>query len=219
MGLAEAVQGAVGQPASVRIGIVDSTDPLVISAQGAPFNDVGLLDGYVPQVGDAVALLGQSSGVGSDPASWLALGALRSTTGGSPIARRAFVVTQQNTTSVTYVNLATICGIDFIAPSSGRVMLHYRSRLTCGGASITLSAPQVAEGSTVGSGAVVPGYAASDDNAMFQPFGSSVGFGQSLLVEGLTPFGEYNVVLMVRSSVGGVSVIASHREIDVVPAP
>jgi hypothetical protein len=73
-GLAEAVQGAVGQPASVRIGTVDSIDPTVISAQGTPFEDVGFLDGYVPEVGDTVALLGQSSGSGSDPASWLTLG-------------------------------------------------------------------------------------------------------------------------------------------------
>ncbi len=75
-GLAEAIQGAVGQPASMRIGVVDSTSPLVISAQGVPFNDVGLLTSYAPQVGDVVALLGQSSGAGSDPASWLALGSI-----------------------------------------------------------------------------------------------------------------------------------------------
>lgn len=78
-GLAEAIQGTVGQPASVRIGVVDSTSPLAISAQGVPFNDVGLLGDYAPAVGDSVALLGQSSGAGSDPASWLALGAVHST--------------------------------------------------------------------------------------------------------------------------------------------
>lgn len=77
-GLAEAVQGVVGQPASVRIGSVDAVSPLAISAQGVPFNDVGILGSYAPQVGDSVALLGQSSGVGSDPASWLALGAVTS---------------------------------------------------------------------------------------------------------------------------------------------
>lgn len=216
-GLAEAVHGAVGQPASVRIGTVDSTSPLVVSAQGVAFDDVGILDGYVPQVSDAVALLGQSSEAGSDPASWLALGALTSGSTSPSVARRAFVATQESTTSVTYVNLATICGIDFVAPASGRVMLHYRSLLTCAGASFTFSAPQVAEGSTVGSGTVF--LAASDDRAMFQPFGSTLSLAASTLVEGLTPFATYNAVLMVRSSVGGVSVIASRREIDVVPAP
>lgn len=77
-GLAEAVQNAVGQPASVRIGMVDSINPTVISAQGAPFEEVGFVDGYVPVAGDTVALLGQSSGSGSDPASWLALGKIQS---------------------------------------------------------------------------------------------------------------------------------------------
>lgn len=78
--LGEAIQGAVGQPATVRIGRVDSVFPLVISAEGVPFEDVGLLGSYGPALGDTVALLGQSTAVGSDPASWLALGSL---TGGS----------------------------------------------------------------------------------------------------------------------------------------
>jgi hypothetical protein len=216
-GLAEAVQGVVGQPASVRVGVVDSTTPLAISAQGVPFDDVGLLGDYAPFVGDSVVLLGQCSGAGSDPASWLALGAARPDTAGSPISRRAFVATQETTSSAVYVNLATICGIDFVAPRSGRVMLHYRSSLTCAGGSLTFSAPQVAEGATVGSGSVV--FSAADDYAMQQSFGTTLSFSASTLIEDLTPFAAYNVVLMVRSSVGGISVIASRREIDVVPAP
>lgn len=73
-GLAEAVQGAVGQPASVRIGIVQSVNPTVIAAQGVPFTDVGYLGSFRPVVGQSVVLLGQCSQAGSDPASWLALG-------------------------------------------------------------------------------------------------------------------------------------------------
>ena len=72
--LADAVHGAVGQPSSVRIGTVDSIAPLVVSAQGVPFENVGVIDGYAPLVGDSVALLGQCSEAGSDPASWLLLG-------------------------------------------------------------------------------------------------------------------------------------------------
>lgn len=73
-GLAEAVQNAVGQPASVRMGVVESLDPVVITVQGTTFDDLGFLDGYTPVEGDTVALLGQSSEAGSDPASWLVLG-------------------------------------------------------------------------------------------------------------------------------------------------
>lgn len=75
-GLAEAVHDAAGQPSSVRIGVIESIEPPVVSAQGVPFEDVGFIDGYVPVVGDSVALLGQSSEAGTDPASWLALGKL-----------------------------------------------------------------------------------------------------------------------------------------------
>lgn len=77
--LGEAVAGAVGQPASVRVGVVDSVSPLVISANGTPFEDVGVLNNVPMQVGNPVVLLGQSSVAGSDPASWLALGTPSST--------------------------------------------------------------------------------------------------------------------------------------------
>lgn len=75
-GLAEAVHGAVGQPASVRIGVVQSVNPLEIAAQGVVFEDVGILGSFTPEVGQTVVLLGQSSDAGSDPASWLALGSI-----------------------------------------------------------------------------------------------------------------------------------------------
>jgi hypothetical protein len=86
-GLAEAVGAAVGQPASVRIGTVQSVNPPVVTAQGVAFDDVGFLGGYGPAVGDTVALLGQSSASGSDPTSWLALGKVVSTGGvpGGPV--------------------------------------------------------------------------------------------------------------------------------------
>jgi hypothetical protein len=77
--LAEAVHAAVGQPASVRVGLVEEVSPaLVVTAQGVPFQDVGAIAAYLPQVGDVALLLGQCSEAGSDPASWAALGALSS---------------------------------------------------------------------------------------------------------------------------------------------
>lgn len=85
--LADVIQGAAGQPASVRIGVVESIDPLVISAQGAPFDNIGLLNSYGPALGDTVALLGQSSDSGSDPASWLALGAVTGATAGRGLSQ------------------------------------------------------------------------------------------------------------------------------------
>lgn len=72
--LAEQVQVSSGAPASVRVGLVESVDPLVVSAQGVPFQQVGVLGWYTPVEGDTVALLGQSPTSGSDPTSWLMLG-------------------------------------------------------------------------------------------------------------------------------------------------
>lgn len=104
-GLAEAVQGAVGQPSSVRIGVVDSLDPPVVSVQGVPFHGVGFLRDYNPQVGDSVALLGQSSVVGSDQASWLVLGAVTGTT--------AAVVAQLRQTAIQSIPNAVATPIVF----------------------------------------------------------------------------------------------------------
>lgn len=76
MGLATQVRSAVGQPSTVRIGVVESVFPLTVDVQGAVFTEVGTLGSYFPLVGDTVALLGQSPQSGSDPTSWLALGSM-----------------------------------------------------------------------------------------------------------------------------------------------
>lgn len=72
--LADVIQSAAGQPASVRIGQVTSTSPLTIDVQGASFRSAGVLSSYTPVVGHVVALLGQSTASGTDPTSWLVLG-------------------------------------------------------------------------------------------------------------------------------------------------
>lgn len=74
--LPDQTKAAVGAPSSVRVGKVDSLAPLVVSVQGVPFQTVGTLQSYSPQVGDSVALLGQSPTSGSDPTTWLAMGGL-----------------------------------------------------------------------------------------------------------------------------------------------
>jgi hypothetical protein len=68
------VSQVAGQPASVRIGRIAQVNPTVVTVQGAVFTDVGFMGWFSPAVGDTVALLGQSSASGADPASWLVLG-------------------------------------------------------------------------------------------------------------------------------------------------
>lgn len=72
-----------GQPSSVRIGLITSVNPTVVTVQGATFTDVGFLGSYTPIAGDTVALLGQCPASGSDPTSWLVLGSVSQGSGGS----------------------------------------------------------------------------------------------------------------------------------------
>jgi hypothetical protein len=106
-GLADAINGVAGQPASMRVGRVDSLNPLVVTAQGVPFEDVGVLGPYIPQLGDQVALIGQSSEAGSDPASWLALGAI--TAGGG----RQLLLTKLRQTTLQNVPISTFTPVPF----------------------------------------------------------------------------------------------------------
>lgn len=103
--LAQQIASAPGQPSSVRIGRVNSTSPTVITAQGVEFNDVGFLGSYVPTAGDVVALLGQSSQAGSDPASWLCLGSINS----GPVAPRV----QAGSALFTFV-AQTVFSVDIV---------------------------------------------------------------------------------------------------------
>lgn len=81
--LATATRVSVGQPSSVRIGVVTSVNPLAVTVQGKVFlsSALGVVGDYLPSVGDIVALLGQSSNSGSDPTSWLVLGDVHPGTG------------------------------------------------------------------------------------------------------------------------------------------
>jgi hypothetical protein len=111
MSFADQISKDRGQPGTVRIGTVASVVPLVVSVQGSLFTDVGVLAGYVPVVGQTVALLGQSS-VSADGSSWLALGAITSSaTAGTPSTNgvQAMATVQNNGTAV----FATITGITF----------------------------------------------------------------------------------------------------------
>jgi hypothetical protein len=63
--LAQQIATVPGQPSSVRIGTVESVNPIVVSIQGTQFANVGVVAAYYPQVGDVVAVLG---GLGSPTA-------------------------------------------------------------------------------------------------------------------------------------------------------
>jgi hypothetical protein len=72
--LAGSFDARVGQPATVRVGIVVGLSPLRVNVQGSIFTELGLI-GAAPSVGDTVLLLGQAvQGAGSSGSSWVCLG-------------------------------------------------------------------------------------------------------------------------------------------------
>lgn len=73
MSLPEAIQRAIGVPASIRVGTVTSTSPLRVQVQDTVYQELGYI-GTLPSLGDTVALIGQSTSVTSSPSSWLVLG-------------------------------------------------------------------------------------------------------------------------------------------------
>ena len=214
-GLAEAVQGAVGQPASVRIGTVDSLDPPVVSAQGVPFADVGFLRDYNPQVGDSVALLGQSSNAGSDPASWLVLGALSTAdAGGAAIVAQLRQTAVQSLPSGTATPVVfTVADVDtaggwhesvlsrWVAPVSG----HYR---ISGGVSFAPAAGGVRTVQFQVSGTEVPGSGTLD-------VGSAAGGGNRLGSRTLSVFmtaGQYLEITALQNTGGPINTAVSGVE-------
>lgn len=100
--LTQQIASAPGQPASVRIGTVASVNPTSVNIQGAVFTDVGIVAAYYPQVGDVVAVLGQSNASGSDPTSWLILGGLGAPTAQAGSETISFVALTSFTVAVLF---------------------------------------------------------------------------------------------------------------------
>lgn len=74
MSLSDAIVGAAGQPATIRIGIVTSTSPFEVTVQGTVFTNLGRI-GSAPALGTTVLLLGQAvKGSKSSGSSWVVLG-------------------------------------------------------------------------------------------------------------------------------------------------
>ena len=119
-------------------------------------------------------------------------------------------------TSGTYAD----CGVAFVAPTTGRVIVKTIGFLRASAAGLgALVAPVIREGATVGSGTVV--VAANDMNAIqANGTGSNTDgcrLGAEALIEGLTPGGIYNVRLEHRVNGSGIGT-ATRRTVIVAPA-
>jgi hypothetical protein len=155
--LAGEVKAAVGQPSSVRIGVVTQLNPLIVSVQGVDFENVGLAAG-APAVGDNVALLGQSPVSGSDPTSWLALGRLQTAETASQQTGRWLDGTQVGVVTLAgpvsaETNLAQLA-LSAPVVAGGVYLFHVQMRVTVTDAAddwqITLREDTALTGNTIG---------------------------------------------------------------------
>ena len=222
MTLADQISKDRGQPATVRIGVVESLLPLVVSVQGTSFQDVGVLGWYVPAIGDVVALLGQSA-VSADGSSWLVLGEVAPSA--SAAIGLATVASGVDTTSVTtasavYVPLTGSLNpsLVFAGPLTGRILVHWRSDIFAGAGNAARVSFRIGLGSVVGAGTVVQ---AASDAVSLQSFldVSAPGFGSTALVSGLIPGTIYNIEMQHRRPSGAGITSYGNRQITVQPAP
>jgi len=124
--------------------------------------------------------------------------------------------TARTTTSIAFTTTlspANICGVAFVAPPTGKVMIFWNSSCANGSSpNIAQCSPSIRTGSVVGSGSV---FQASDTTIALTAI-SSTRAGASTLVTGLTPGDTYNVALEHRSFSAGTSTF-QERDVTVVP--
>jgi hypothetical protein len=103
-----------------------------------------------------------------------------------------------NTAYATTGQAGGNCGVAFMAPTTGRVLLKYGAQIINGATPSSIVAPVIREGGTVGSGTSV--LAAADDNAVSAVGATGGSRFREKLVTGLTPGATYNVRLEHRVS-------------------
>lgn len=219
--LADQVAKDRGQPATVRIGTVVQVSPLRVLVQATLYESVGVAGGYIPAVGDVVALLGQSA-VSADGSSWLAVCRIVPSSSAMVSAATQASGVDTNTVvtaSAAYVPLTGLFNpsLVFVGPHTGRIIVHWRASFFADAGTVGRCSFQIREGGTVGVGTVV--WAASDTYSM-STFSnvSSPEFGTTTMVT-LTPGVVYNIELQHRRQSGAGNTLYANRQVMVQPAP
>jgi len=133
-----------------------------------------------------------------------AVAALESPTAVTVQAEQTAAITGISSTSYTTTGGA-VCGISFIAPPSGKVLIHIAAELD-NTASVTLVSFRLGTGSTIGAGTVI--LSPSDDRSISNTGSDQTRYGVPYLVTGLTAGGEYNVRLEHRTTPGGTATVS-----------
>jgi hypothetical protein len=120
------------------------------------------------------------------------------------------------TTSTAYTTSGTDCAVAWVAPTTGRVMIHTAARmLNSAATSGSLIAPETRTGGVIGAGIVVE---TPIDAIGASNYGTA--FARSSadhVLSGLTPGATYNTRLLMRSSVATDTATFALRELIVQP--
>lgn len=126
---------------------------------------------------------------------------------GDKIVAVATVSDRQNTlgttTSTTYtatLTSGTACGVAFVAPPSGAVLIHNASNMFNSGANHEFCTVQVRTGGSIGSGTIV--FTAADQDAIVANGTPADRHGVTILVTGLTEGSTYNAQQLFKTEAG-----------------
>ena len=121
------------------------------------------------------------------------------------------------TTSTAYTTSGTDCAVVWVAPTTGRVLIHTAARMVNSSTtSGSLIAPETRTGAVIGSGTVVQ---APVDALGTSHYGNTFArSGTVTLLSGLTPGATYHTRLLMRTSVGTDTASFASRELIIVPA-
>lgn len=110
----------------------------------------------------------------------------------------------------------TVCGLTFVAPATGRVMVHIAAEIDNSSTQVSLVSFRLGTGGSIGSGTEI---VAAGDNTSISNLGTNqVRLGAPYLVTGLVAGSTYNCQLMHRVSSGGGTGSFARRVLIVAPA-
>lgn len=128
--------------------------------------------------------------------------------------------TTGNRAATTYsatLSAGSACGVVFIAPASGAVLVHNTALLENSTTGRSHCSVRIGTGGTIGSG--TPFLVAADENGIAMQSGDAADdatLSKTLLVTGLTPGATYNAQQQFRATAG--SCIVTWRRLVVEPA-
>lgn len=146
---------------------------------------------------DLVVLIGTTAVVLRGPLLW------QSANGATATTVSAVDDTARTTTSTSYTSVlspAGICGTAFVAPASGKVLVHIGVDSDNNGAGFSASTFQIRTGTVVGSGTIFT--AAADNRSVFETGTDGQNWGKTFLVTGLTAGADYNAEFLHRVNTG-----------------